>query len=250
MESSQISEAERDAVYKTIYGRRDIRSFFKPDPIPAEVLARILKAAHRAGSVGFMQPWNFIVVEDRKIKEKVKEAFERERDEAAILFDDKKREKYLSFKLEGILEAPLNLVVTSDSTRFGPQVIGRHSIPETDVYSTCCAIQNLWLAARAENVGVGWVSILKRDDLYKIFQIPSRIAIIAYLCLGYVTQFPDKPDLERLGWGNRISLKDLIFFNSWTGRPPAGWGEFPLLLEETDAGVAASRSKRDNRSIL
>lgn len=232
MKDGRITEAEREAVYKTIYGRRDIRSFFKPDPIPAEVLARILKAAHRAGSVGYMQPWNFIVVTERAVKEKVKASFEAERAEAALLFDEEKREKYLSYKLEGILEAPVNLVVTSDPTRFGPQVIGRHSIPETDVYSTCCAIQNLWLAARAENVGVGWVSILKREALYEIFEIPRPMTIVAYLCLGFVTQFPDEPDLERLGWGSRLSLGELVFFNRWAGTAPEGWEGFHLLLRE------------------
>ena len=231
-EDGIITEAERAAVYRTIYGRRDVRSFFKPEPIPPEIFARILKAAHHAGSVGYMQPWNFLIVEDRGVKEKVKQAFERERNEAALLFKGERREKYLSYKLEGILEAPVNLVVTSDPTRFGPQVLGRHSVPETDVYSTCLAIQNLWLAARAENVGVGWVSILKREDLYEIFQIPRQVTIVAYLCLGYVTHFPDKPDLERLGWGKRISLKELVTFNQWSGKPPELWKDFCLLLED------------------
>ncbi len=232
MSGELISETERSAVYKAIYGRRDVRSFFKPDPIPKKILARILLAAHHAGSVGYMQPWNFIVVEDRKIKEKVKQSFERERSEAALLFTEEKREKYLSFKLEGILEAPINLVVTSDPTRFGPEVIGRHSIPETDIYSTCCAIQNLWLAARAENIGVGWVSILKREELYEIFQIPHHVTIVAYLCLGTVTHFPEKPDLERLGWGKRVPLEELVSFNSWNGKLPEGWQGFQVLLKE------------------
>lgn len=227
-----ITEAERSAVYKTIYGRRDVRSFFKPDPVPQETLARILIAAHHAGSVGYMQPWNFIVVENRTVREKVKASFEKERSEAAQLFDPVKREKYLTYKLEGILEAPVNLIVTSDPTRMGPQVLGRHSIPETDVYSTCCAVQNLWLAARAENIGVGWVSILKREDLYEIFQIPKHITIVAYLCLGYVTHFPEKPDLEKLGWGKRISLEELVSFNQWNTKPGAGWENFHLLLKE------------------
>lgn len=232
MPNELISDAERSAVYKAIYGRRDVRSFFKPDSIPQETLARILIAAHHAGSVGYMQPWNFIVVEDRAVREKVKASFEKERDDASQLFDPEKRERYLSFKLEGILEAPINLVVTCDSKRFGPQVIGRHSIPETDVYSTCCAIQNLWLAARAENIGVGWVSILKREDLYEIFQIPKHITIVAYLCLGYVTHFPEKPDLEKLGWGKRIPLAELVSFNSWHGETPESWQGFQFLLGE------------------
>jgi len=230
----EITETERDAVYKTIYGRRDVRSLFRAAPIPPDVLARILQAAHHAGSVGYMQPWNFIVVDDARLKERVQASFERDRSEAARLFEKERREKYLSFKLEGILEAPVNLVVTSDPTRFGPQVIGRHSIPETDVYSTCCAIQNLWLAARAENVGVGWVSILKREDLYEIFQIPSHVTIVAYLCLGYVTHFPELPDLEQAGWGKRTPLAELVSFNSWNKKDsPTGWEDFHLLLTET-----------------
>lgn len=219
MSNDLINEEERAAVYRTIYSRRDMRSYFTLDPVPSEVLARILLAAHHAGSVGYMQPWNFIVVEDKGLRQQVKEAFHRECAEAAMLFDEEKRPKYLSFKLEGILEAPINIVVTSDSSRFGPQVIGRHSMPETDVYSTCCAIQNLWLAARAENIGVGWVSILKREDLYSIFNIPRHVVIVAYLCLGYVSHFPERPDLERAGWGKRIPLEDLVYFDLWNGGP-------------------------------
>ncbi len=227
MVNGLITETERSAVYKTIYSRRDIRSLFKPDPIPSEVLARILLAAHHAGSVGYMQPWNFILVEDQSVRQKVKESFGHERSEAALLFEEEKRAKYLSFKLEGILEAPVNLVVTSDSSRFGPQVIGRHSMPETHLYSTCCAIQNLWLAARAENIGVGWVSILKQEEIRAIFEIPSHITFVAYLCLGYVTHFPDTPDLERAGWGRRLPLEDFVYFDVWMVKPSESRQDLP-----------------------
>lgn len=234
MPNDLITEIERNAVYKTIYGRRDIRSVFTPEPVPSETLARILRAAHHAGSVGYMQPWNFILVEDRGIRQRVKDAFLRERSEAAQLFEEKKRDQYLSFKLEGILEAPVNLIVTSDPTRFGPQVIGRHSMPETDIYSTCCAIQNLWLAARAENIGVGWVSILKRGELRSIFHIPPHITIVAYLCLGFVTHFPDKPDLEELGWGKRLSLDRFVSFDSWNGFPSENRKDLPFILKNSE----------------
>ena len=225
-----ITEAEREAVYKTIFGRRDMRKYFKPDPMPPDVLARILKAAHHAGSVGFMQPWNFIVIDDIAVKQQVLRSFQKEREEAAKFFKPERREKYLSYKLEGILEAPINLCVTCDPARFGPEVLGRHSIPETDVYSTVCAIQNLWLAARAENVGVGWVSILKREDLYRILGIPRDLTIVAYLCLGFVTEFPDSPDLETLGWEMRKNLQQLVYFNRWNGKPSGGWAGFTSLL--------------------
>ncbi len=234
MANDFINEIEKSAVYKTIYGRRDVRSLFTPKPIPSETLARILQAAHHAGSVGYMQPWNFIVVEDLEKRRKVKEAFLEERQEAAKLFDKEKKEKYLSYKLEGILEAPVNLIVTCDSARFGPQVLGRHSMPETDVYSTCCAIQNLWLAARAENIGVGWVSILKREALHSIFNIPERITIVAYLCLGFVTHFPDKPDLEKLGWAERLPLDRFVSFDSWGGTPGECRKDLPEILKSIE----------------
>lgn len=235
MSNDFVTEIEKTAVYKTIYGRRDVRSFFTADPIPSETLARILAAAHHAGSVGFMQPWNFVVVEDWAIREKVKEAFLRERAEAAELFEPEKKERYLSYKLEGILEAPVNLLVTSDPTRFGPQVLGRRSMPETDVYSTCCAIQNLWLAARAENIGVGWVSIVKREEIRSLFSVPEHITIVAYLCLGFVTHFPDKPDLERLNWGKRLSLDQFVSFDTWEGKPSKDRKDLPLILKTMEA---------------
>src|SRR3990172_7672082 len=147
-------------LYEAIEGRRDIRHF-RPDPIGPEVLARILLAAHHAGSVGFMQPWNFIVIDDIEMRREIRRHVESERVRAAEAFEGPRREKYLSFKLEGILDAPINLCVTCDRSRSGPAVLGRYTIPETDIYSTCCAIQNLWLAARSEGVGVGWVSILE-----------------------------------------------------------------------------------------
>jgi len=147
-------------VYQAIYQRRDIRSF-RSDPFPDDVLARLLNAAHHAPSVGFMQPWSFLLVRDGETRTQVKALFDRERQAAACFFDEPRRSQYLSFKLEGILDAPLNICVTCDPTAAGPTVIGRNSIPETDVYSTCCAVENLWLAARAEGIGVGWVSIIK-----------------------------------------------------------------------------------------
>lgn len=227
-----ISEEEKLAVYKTIFGRRDVRSFFKPDPVSSDTLARILSAAHHAGSVGYMQPWNFIVVESAEKRMRVKQSFLREREDAAKLFDGEKREKYLSYKLEGIIEAPVNLIVTTDSTRFGPQILGRNSMPDTDVYSTCCAIQNLWLAARAENIGVGWVSIIKPEEVRGIFSIPAHIKILAYLCLGYVTHFPEKPDLETLGWGKRVPLEQLVSYESWDGKAPKNREDMAFFLNQ------------------
>ena len=163
-------EEERQGVYRAIYSRRDIRHF-RSQPLPERTLARIIQAAHHGPSVGFMQPWDFIVIKDLSVRQQVKELFHRERQAAACFFDEPQRSHYLSLRLEGIVEAPINLCVTCDPTR-GDVVLGRNSIPETDVYSTCCAVQNLWLAARSEGVGVGWVSILKKPQLRKILGIP------------------------------------------------------------------------------
>ena len=212
----EFSKEEKEAVYKVIYSRRDVRAQFKDDPIPDDVLLRILDAAHHAPSVGFSQPWNFIIIKDIDTRRRIKESFERERLKAAMLIDDiSKKEKYLSFKLEGILDAPVNICVTYDPDRFGPFIIGKPSMPETGVYSVCLAIQNLWLAARAEGLGVGWVSILSKDDLRSILNIPKHVMPIAYLCIGYVTHFEDKPDLERLGWLKRLRLEDVIYYERW-----------------------------------
>jgi len=211
----KITSSERDGVYKTIYNRRDTRGEFLSDPVSDEVLERILNAAHHAPSVGFMQPWDFIVVKDSGIRHQIKDAFEVAHKEAAEMFDKEKREKYLSFKLEGITEAPLGIVITCDRTRSGKVVIGRTANPEMDLYSSVCAVQNLWLAARAENIGVGWMSIIHHQTLKDILNIPEHIVPIAYLCMGHVNHFHEKPELEKAGWLPRMPLDQLIHHDRW-----------------------------------
>ena len=205
----------KEGLYAAIFGRRDVRSF-RPDPVPDDVLARILAAAHHAPSVGFMQPWDFLLVRSRELRGRIKELSDRERRAAAVFYDEPRRDEYLSMKLEGILDAPLNLCVTCDPTRGGPQVLGRNSIPETDVYSTCLAVQNLWLAARAEGVGVGWVSILRNAELREILGIPPHVVPVAYLCVGYPKDgFPEEPLLQKSGWRDRLSLDSLMRHERW-----------------------------------
>ena len=218
--ANDFNEAERAAVYKAIMLRRDIRRQFDATPIPRDVLMRVLSAAHHAGSVGFMQPWDFILIEDRAIRQRVLETFLQERDRAANLYEAPRRELFLSLKLEGILESVLNLCVTCDRTRGGPHVLGRSRILETDLYSTCCAIQNLWLASRAEGIGVGWVSILDPAQLATILGLPVHVVPVAYLCMGYVREFPEGPELERAGWRQRIPLSELVHLNNWENRVP------------------------------
>jgi 5,6-dimethylbenzimidazole synthase len=204
----------QQAIYDVIRGRRDVRRF-RTEVVPEEVLYRLLEAAHHGPSVGFMQPWNFIVVQDATIKERVKGAFEEAHAVAAEHYTGSRRVLYDSLKLEGILEAPINLCITCDRERAGPHVLGRHTIQDTDLYSTCCAVQNLWLAAHAEGIGVGWVSIVELAQLRTILQIPAHVVPVAYLCVGYPrVQFP-KPELELVGWEPRLSLVDLIYRDQW-----------------------------------
>jgi 5,6-dimethylbenzimidazole synthase len=211
-----FTEEERNAVYKAIYCRRDVRGEFLPDPVPEDVLMRILDAAHHAPSVGFMQPWDFIVVKDTEVRRRVKEGFQVANGEALAVFQGEQREIYSRLKLEGITESPLGICVTCDRTRTGPVVIGRTANPEMDLYSAVCAVQNLWLAARAENLGVGWVSIIHHDALRNALGIPSHIVPIAYLCVGYVSFFHDRPELEEVGWLQRMDMASLIHYDNWT----------------------------------
>ena len=237
--TNALSLGRRRGVYEAIFGRRDIRSF-RPDPIPDDVLARILDAAHHAGSVGFMQPWDFLAIKALETRTAVQALFERERQAAACFYDEPRRSEYLALKLEGIVEAPLNLCITCDPTR-GGEVLGRNSIPETDVYSTCCAVQNLWLAARAEGVGVGWVSILKTARLRAILGIPPHIIPVAYLCLGYVDAFPARPTLATAGWRQRLALHEVVAYESWGRRDDPHWQGLSQALTTPAGGVAPMR---------
>lgn len=221
--NGDFSPEEKNGFYKAVFSRRDVRSHFTSEPIDEKVLSRILNAAHHAPSVGFSQPWNFILIKDRDTRKKVKESFDKERTRSSNLIDDPKRSKYLSLRLEGILDSAVNVCVTYDPSKFGPFVIGRSSIPETGIYSVCCAIQNLWLAARTEEIGVGWVSILSNDELKKILEIPEHVVPVAYLCLGHVTKFAEKPDLETAGWLSRLDLKDVVYYEKWNSSDDPQW---------------------------
>jgi len=217
MDNSDIdfSEQERESFYKAIYSRRDVRSNFTSEQIDDQVLMRILKAGHHAPSVGFSQPWNFILVKNIETREKIKESFENEKARSSKMIEDPRRSKYLSYKLEGILESSINVCVTYDPTKSGPFVIGRTSIPETGTCSVCCAAQNIWLAARTEGIGVGWVSILSNETLRDVLNIPDHVVPVAYLCLGHVNKFEPRPDLETSGWLPRLKLDDVIYHEKW-----------------------------------
>ena len=215
MSVAPFSSAERDAVYRAIFTRRDVRSQFLSDAVPNEILAQVLTAAHHAPSVGFMQPWNFLVISGQGVKDQIRGAFQKANAEAALLFPDEKRVLYQSLKLEGITQAPVNLCITCDRERGGPVVLGRTHNRDTDLYSTVCAVQNLWLAARAEGLGVGWVSIFNAADISAILNLPDHVVPVAYLCLGWVKELHTSPELETKGWRKRLDLQTLVFQDQW-----------------------------------
>ena len=210
-----FSEEERRGVYRAIFERRDVRSHFLPDPVQDDVLGRILDAAHHAPSVGFMQPWDFLVIRDANIRNAVYRNFECSSRCAAEVYDGEQRKLYDSLKLEGIVEAPVNVCVTCDRQRPKGSGLGRQTDPAVDVYSTVCAVQNLWLAARAESLGVGWVSILDLEQLKATLGIPKALTPIAYLCIGYVSEFRPQPDLLEKGWETRSNLASVTHFDRW-----------------------------------
>lgn len=209
-----FTEEEKEGLYKSIYTRRDVRTFLS-DPIPEETIMKLLNAAHHGPSVGFMQPWNFIIISTDKVKERLAWAADKERRALAIHYEDTRQDEFLNLKIEGIKQAPITICVTCDPTRGGSHVLGRNSIPETDIMSVACAIQNMWLAACAEGLAMGWVSFYKKNDVRDILGIPPHIDPVALLSIGFTENYPEKPILETANWEKRRSLNNLIFSETW-----------------------------------
>ena len=207
---NEFSTAERAAVYRALRERRDVRVGYLSKPLDDETLYRLLAAAHHAPSVGFMQPWRFIVVRNLALRKAVHGIFEHANAAAAASYSGNLKEVYSRLKLEGLLEAPQHLCVVCDEQTERGHHLGRRSMPETSIYSVVCAIQNLWLAARAEGIGVGWVSIFDPLAIKELLRIPPAAQLVAYLCFGYVEGFTDAPDLERHGWERRAELAPLV----------------------------------------
>ncbi|MFD2169804.1 5,6-dimethylbenzimidazole synthase [Tumebacillus lipolyticus] len=213
-----FSNEQRDAVYEAIHNRRDIRRFLST-PLDETAIKRILLAGHHAPSVGFMQPWDFILVSSDSIKNELAAAADKERRALAIHFAAEGRDsKFLSLKVEGLREAPLTVCITCDPTRGGDHVLGRNSIPETDILSVACAIQNMWLAAYAEGIAMGWVSFYKKADVRRILNIPPHIDPTALLSFGYTDEYPDQPLLEKAGWAKRNSFDSLLHYDTWNNK--------------------------------
>jgi 5,6-dimethylbenzimidazole synthase len=217
--NEMFNQEEKDSIYKVIATRRDVRTFLSA-PVEEEKIQRIIEAGHQGPSVGFMQPWNFVVVQSDEVKEKLAWAADKERRALAIHYENKddRHQKFLSLKIEGLKQAPVTICVTCDPTRGGSHVLGRNSIPETDILSTACAIQNMWLAATAEGLALGWVSFYKKNDIRDILNIPPHIEPIALLSIGYTDNYPDKPILQSSGWEKRRELESLIFNEKWDSK--------------------------------
>lgn len=194
-----FSEAARRAVYDAIALRRDVRHFRTDLDVDDAVLKRILDAAHLAPSVGFSQPWGFVVIRDRALRGRIRESFLRCREAEAVRYPPARREAYLAHRLEGILESSVNVCVAVDLRARGDAILGTTAQPEAVRASACCAVQNLWLAARAEGVGVGWVSIVEPAVLRAELALPPGVEPIAYLCVGHAVAFRERPMLEETG---------------------------------------------------
>ena len=227
---------QRAAVYRAIEERRDVRRDFLPDPIPSDVLERVLAAGHRAPSVGFSQPWDFIVITDPGRRARIKALAERSREEFAASLPAGRARAFDRLKTEAILQTPVNIVITCDPTRGGRHTLGRHAQPQTAAYSSVLAVANLWLASRAEGLGVGWVSFFSERELAAELGLPPHLEVVAYLCLGYVSSFAPEPELALAGWARRRPLGWAVHAEEYGNRELPG-REAVSLLDEVKAAI-------------
>jgi len=211
MPSNSYTEAERAAIYRVIYERRDMRHFL-PDAIDSELLMRLLQAAHHAPSVGFMQPWRFIRITQPELRIAIHALVEQERIATANALNEREDE-FMKLKVEGILECGEVLIAALCDKR-EHYIFGRRTLPEMDIASLSCAIQNMWLAARAEGIGLGWVSMFEPEALKTLLNMPKTVST-GRVVLRHVKQFYDKPMLEQQHWAERQDLNSLLFENSW-----------------------------------
>ncbi len=202
-------------LYDVIARRRDVRAEFSGEPVDLGALRRVLEAAHHAPSVGHSQPWDFVLVFDDQTRESFAEHVETERQTFAAQLPPERGKTFERIKVEGIRESGLGVVVTYDPDRGGQHVLGRHAIADTGLYSTCLAIQNLWLAATAEGLGVGWVSFYREEFLADLVGLPAGVRPVAWLCLGPVTELQEVPDLVRHGWRGGRTLDEAIHVEGW-----------------------------------
>ncbi len=208
-------EDARQALHDVVAARRDIRRY-RPDPVDPEVLERVLTAAHAAPSVGHSQPWRFVVVSEPATRERAARMADEQRLRQAAQLEPDAARRLLDLQLEGIREAPLGIVVACDRRTPAAGVLGRATFPDADLWSCACAIQNLWLAARAEGLGVGWVTLFDPADLEGLLGLPGGVVTLGWLCLGWPDERPPAPGLERAGWSRRQPVADVVMAERWT----------------------------------
>ncbi|WP_433570873.1 nicotinate-nucleotide--dimethylbenzimidazole phosphoribosyltransferase [Streptomyces sp. CA-251247] len=224
-------DAEREAVLRVMRERRDIRNGFRSDPIPHEVLLRVLEAAHTAPSVGHSQPWDFVVIRSAETRRSMHELAQRQREAYAKSLPKGRAKQFKELKIEAILDTPVNIVVTADPTRGGRHTLGRHTQPQMAPYSSALAVENLWLAARAEGLGVGWVSFFDEREMVRALGLPEHLEVVAYLCVGYVDEFPEEPELMQAGWSKRRPLSWVVHEETYGRRALPGEDPHDLLQE-------------------
>jgi nicotinate-nucleotide--dimethylbenzimidazole phosphoribosyltransferase len=205
------------ALHRVIRARRDVRRY-RPDPVPDELLRSVLAAGHQAPSVGHSQPWRFVVITEQTTRDRAVLLSDRERLRQAAQLEPDRRTRLLDLQLEGIREAPVGVVVACDRRAAAAGVLGRASFPDADLWSCACAIQNIWLAARAAGLGLGWVTLFQPSDLAELLGLPDGVQTLGWLCLGWPDERPPEPGLERAGWSRRLSLEQVMLAERW----PAG----------------------------
>ncbi|MGO8890613.1 MAG: 5,6-dimethylbenzimidazole synthase [Streptosporangiaceae bacterium] len=251
--NNSYPQDQRDAIYRVIAERRDVRRGFRPDPVPADVLGRVLAAAHQAPSVGFSQPWDFIVITDRARRERIAALARRHAGEFAADLPGARARAFDQLKIESILDTPVNIVVSCDRTRGGRHTLGRHVQPQTAEFSSVLAVANLWLAARAEGLGVGWVSFFDERELAAELGLPAHLEVIAYLCVGYVTSFAAEPELQSSGWARRRPVSWAVHAEEFGHRGMPGEAPVDPLADliaaitPPDAEAMAAAAERQDR---
>jgi len=239
-----FDEQTTSALHAVIDARRDIRRY-RPDPVPPEVLRRVLEAGHRAPSVGHSQPWRFVVVTEQATRDRAAVLADRERLRQADRLTPDRRARLLDLQLDGIREAPLGVVVACDRRAPAAGVLGRATFPDTDLWSCAAAIQNIWLAARAAGLGLGWVTLFQPADLAALLHLPDGVETLGWLCLGWPDERPPEPGLQRHGWSQRLPLDDVVLAERWPGDgdPPAPVSH---LAGPGQAAVVAARDTGDD----
>jgi nicotinate-nucleotide--dimethylbenzimidazole phosphoribosyltransferase len=237
-------DSAREALYGVIGARRDVRRF-RPDPVPADVLERVLGAAHAAPSVGHSQPWRFVVVQDDGVRDRAAVLTDRERLRQAAQLEPDAGRRLLDLQLDGVREAPLGVVVCCDRRTPATGVLGRATFPDADLWSCAAAIENLWLAARAEGLGTGWVTLFRPDELAGLLGLPDGVVTLGWLCLGWPDERPPEPGLQRAGWSRRLPLADVVLTDRWPAEDDAPPPPPSRLRAPGQAAVVGARDQAD-----